>query len=66
MPITLDYFLVDLRGREIVLFKPPVEMPDQAELDPAVDPRIAVGCQSGCEQIDVPRQWALPKAIYRE
>ena len=47
--------LVDLLDREILLLKPPVEMPDQAELDPAVDPRIAVGCQPRCEQIDVPR-----------
>ena len=54
-PITLDYFLVDLPGREILVIKPAVEMPDQPELDPAVDPRIAVGCQPGCEQIDVPR-----------
>ena len=30
-----------------------VEMPDQPELDPAVDPRIAVGFQPGCEQVDV-------------
>jgi hypothetical protein len=50
----LDYFLVDLLGREILLLKPPVEMPDQPELDPAVDPRIAVSCQPGCEKIDVP------------
>ena len=54
-PITLDYFLIDLRDREILLLKPSVKMPDQPELDPAVDPRIAVGCQLGCEQIDVPR-----------
>jgi hypothetical protein len=32
-----------------------VHVVDQPELDPAVDPRIAVGCQPGCEQIDVPR-----------
>jgi hypothetical protein len=53
-PITLDYFLVDLPGREILLLKPPVEMPNQPELDPGVDPRVSVGCQPGCEQIDVP------------
>jgi hypothetical protein len=34
--------------------KPPVEMPGQPELDSAVDARIAVGCQPGCEQVDVP------------
>jgi len=36
--------IVDVLDREILLLKPPVEMPDQPELDPAVDPRIAVGC----------------------
>ena len=45
---------------EMLLLKPAVEMPDQPELDPAVDSRITVGCQPGCEQIDVPRQRALP------
>jgi hypothetical protein len=55
MPITLDYFLVDLIDRKMFLLKPPVEMPDQPELDSAVNPRIAVGCQPGCEQVDVPR-----------
>jgi hypothetical protein len=30
----LDYFLVDLRGCEILLLKPAVEIPDQPELDP--------------------------------
>jgi hypothetical protein len=33
-PIRLDYFLIDLLDREILLLKPPVEMPDQPELDP--------------------------------
>ena len=59
-PITLDYCLVDLLDREILLLKPLVEVPDQPELDPAVDPRIAVGYQPGCEQVDVPGQWAVP------
>jgi hypothetical protein len=54
-PITFDYVLVDLLGREIPLLKPPIEMPDKPELNPGVDPRIAVGCQPGCEKIDVPR-----------
>jgi hypothetical protein len=31
-----------------------MEMPDQPELDPGMDPRIAVGCRPGCEKIDVP------------
>jgi hypothetical protein len=58
--IAVDYFLVDLLDREALLLKRPVEMPDQPELYPAVDPRIAMGCQPGCEHIDVPRKWALP------
>jgi hypothetical protein len=52
-PITLDHFLGDLLRREILLLKPPVEMPDHTELNPALDPNIAVGCQAGCEKIDV-------------
>ena len=54
-PITLDYFLVDLLCRKILLRKPPVEMSHQPELDSAVDPRVAVGRQPGREQVDVPR-----------
>jgi hypothetical protein len=44
-----------LLDREILLLKPPVEMPDQPELDTAVNPRIALGCQPDREQVDVPR-----------
>jgi hypothetical protein len=40
--------------------QPTVEMPNQPKLDPAVDPRIAVVYEPGCEKIDVPRQRALP------
>jgi hypothetical protein len=39
-PISLDYFLVDVLDREILPLKPPVEVPNQPELDPAVDPRM--------------------------
>jgi hypothetical protein len=59
-PITLDCVLVQLFCGERVLIKPTIEMPDQPKLNPAVDPRIAVSCQPSCEQIDVPRQRALP------
>jgi len=63
--ITLDYVLVELFCGETLLHKPTIEMPDQPKLNPAVDPRIAVGCQPGCEQIDVSRQRSLSLTIYR-
>jgi hypothetical protein len=57
--IKLDDVLIELLRGEMLLHKPAVEMPDQPKLNPAVDPRIAVGCQPGCEQIDVSRQRSL-------
>jgi hypothetical protein len=54
-PITLDYVLIELFCSETLLLKPTIEMPDQPELDSAMDPRIAVGGQPGCKQIAVPR-----------
>jgi hypothetical protein len=48
-PITPDYVLVQLFKAEMLLLKPAIEMPDMPKLDSAVDPGIALGCQSICE-----------------
>jgi hypothetical protein len=45
-PIALDYVLIQLFNADVFLLKPAIEMPDVTKLDSAVDPRIALGCQS--------------------
>jgi hypothetical protein len=45
----LDYVLVQMFRAEVLLLKPAIEMPDIPKLDSAVDPRIALVCQSVCE-----------------
>ena len=58
--IALDGVFIELLCTDALLLKPPVEMPDEPELDSAVDARKAAGCQVIGKQIDVPCQWALP------
>jgi hypothetical protein len=58
--IALDGVFIELLCTDALLLKPTVEMPDEPELDSAVDARKAVGCQVIGKQIDVPCQWALP------
>jgi hypothetical protein len=58
--ISLNDLLIDLLGSETLLLKPPVKVPYQPKLYSALDPRKAVACKPCGEQIDVPRQWALP------
>jgi hypothetical protein len=59
--IALDGVFIELLRTDALLLKPTVEMPDEPELDSAVDARKAVGCQVIGEQIDLPCcQWTLP------
>jgi hypothetical protein len=58
--IALDDAFIELLCTDALLLQPTVEMPDEPELDSAVDARKAVGSQVIGEQIDVPCQWALP------
>jgi hypothetical protein len=58
--IALEGHFIELLRTDALPPQPTVEMPDEPELDSAVDARKAVGCQVIGKQIDVPCQWALP------